>query len=279
MNVKQSKDFSISLSQNGFIDKTLDKYLINKTAKCSTPSGNDLFNISKDSPELSDKRPYLSCIMSLMYLARLTRPDILMPVTFLASRSHIATEEDFKKLQRILEYLNGTKNKGMHIKCNSLEPSADCDASYGIHSDGKSHTGFIIMLGLAVILVKSAKQKVTALSSTDAEIIALCDCVKTLVWITNLLQEITDYKGTAIIKQDNKSAVWLTTEPTRYRRSKHLLTKISYIRDHIINKTVKLLVKKSAEMMSDGLTKPKQGHAFAEHCIRLVTEMQQNKKC
>ena len=42
------------------------------------------------------------------------------------------------------------------------------DASYGVHTDSKSHTGCIITLGKGAIYSKSATQKLNALSSTEA---------------------------------------------------------------------------------------------------------------
>jgi hypothetical protein len=48
--------------------------------------------------------------MTLMYIARLTRPDILLPVTYLASRSHMATTTDMAHVQKIVNYLTKTKD-------------------------------------------------------------------------------------------------------------------------------------------------------------------------
>jgi predicted nuclease of predicted toxin-antitoxin system len=259
----------VHLSQVGFLQNIIDKFLVDKSNKKETPSGNVLFE-TKDSEELKDKNKYLSCIMSLMYLARLTRPDILLPVTFLASRSHIATLDDFNKLQRVLAYLNHTSKKVLTLECKDLKLFCCCDASYGVHKDRKSHTGFLLKLGGALINSGSVKQKHTAISSTDAEIIALAEATKTIIWVTNLLKEITDFDSVAEIAQDNRSAIWLTTEPSKAKRSKHLLTKIAFIKEQINNGTMKILQKRSKEMMSDGLTKPLQGSSFSFHTMSLV---------
>jgi hypothetical protein len=157
------------------------------------------------------------------------------------------------------------------LECTDLKLFCCCDASYGVHKDGKSHTGFLLKLGGALINSRSVKQKLTAISSTDAEIIALAEATKTIIWISNLLKEITtDYNTPAVISQDNRSAIWLTTEPSKCKRSKHLLTKIAFIKEQIANETMKILPKRSKEMMSDGLTKPLQGSSFAFHMMGLV---------
>lgn len=97
---------SITLSQFGLIDGLLEKFQDNSsTLKVSSPAANDLFDVDNNSPRLDGREGFLSIIMTLMYLARLTRPDLLLPVTFLASRTHCATQQDFQKLKRVLKYL------------------------------------------------------------------------------------------------------------------------------------------------------------------------------
>ncbi len=200
--------------------------------------------------------------MTLMYLARLTRPDLLLPVTFLASRTHCATQQDFQKLKRVLRYLKQTRNKVMTIACKGIELSCSCDASYGIHSDGRSHTGYYLLMGKSFLFAKSVKQKVTALSSTDAEIIALANALQTIVWIKNIMVSLRMYKGPVLVEQDNKAAIWLSSEPSKFKRSKHLLVKLAFIRELIALQIMKLVYTGTLDIGSDVLTKPKQGQTY-----------------
>ena len=110
-----------------------------------------------------------------MYLARLTRPDLLLPVTYPASKFYCATTEDLKKAERILYYLVYTRDLGITIRCEGLQLKCLCDASYGVDDDGRSHTGYTITLGdkRSYICARSGKQKPTATSSTDAEVIVM----------------------------------------------------------------------------------------------------------
>jgi len=227
------------------------------------------------------KKEYLSIVMALMYLARLTRADILLPVTYLATRSHIATSSDFDKLSRVLWYLNGTRNKIIEIKCDKLKLIAYCDASYGSHSDGKSHTGYWITMGTnnSYLAAKSGKQKLTAISSTDAEILALTDVVKTILWLSALLKEITTIrnipKESAIIYQDNKSAIWISTEKSKQRRSRHILIKTTYIKEKIINGDIILEYLSTDTMVADVLTKPLQGEKFKQFIDRIMKTIEE----
>jgi hypothetical protein len=130
--------------------------------------------------------------MQLMYLARLTRPDVLLPVTFLATRSNKATRKDMRSVQQVINYLVNTIDVGINICCTELQFFIMADASYGIHEDGKGHTGYLIGFGRALSYLHacSAKQKTISHSSTDAEIVAFFDCLKLSVWTRNVLTEL-----------------------------------------------------------------------------------------
>jgi hypothetical protein len=53
-------------------------------------------------------KEYLALIMSLMYVARLSRPDILLAITFVATHSNRANEADLSEAKRVLRYLRDT---------------------------------------------------------------------------------------------------------------------------------------------------------------------------
>ena len=53
--------------------------------------------------EKVDRFEYLSVAMSTMYLARLTRADILFPTVYLATKSQSPTKSDYIKLCRVLK--------------------------------------------------------------------------------------------------------------------------------------------------------------------------------
>jgi hypothetical protein len=151
MNITRSSDKkTIQVNHVGKIQELLKTHLVDIAPIATTPATDKLCQVSKPSEinqplNSEEKKKYLSIVMSLMYIARLTRPDILLAVTFLSSRSHCAHQEDIKKLQRVLRYLKGTMNKSITINCTSLQLNCHCDASFALHSDGLSHTGYFIL--------------------------------------------------------------------------------------------------------------------------------------
>jgi hypothetical protein len=160
----------ILLTQKGLVLKIAERYPNAKGKKPRAPSATTLLDPPKENtPDavLVDQREYLSIVMQLMYLARLTRPDVLLPVTYLATRSNKASVKDMKSVQQVIDYLAGTIDIGVNINCRDLQLFIMADASYGIHSDGKGHSGYMISTGkeLSYLHARSAKQKTISHSS------------------------------------------------------------------------------------------------------------------
>jgi hypothetical protein len=193
LSIKRSQDGkTFDLSQLGLVDKVIEQYLKPEDKTCvSTPAADALF--STEQTVLSEpvsSSLYLSMIMTLMYLARLFRPDIFLAVTYLATRSHCATKEDWKSGLKVIRYLRGTREESLTLHCTSLDISIICDASYATHTDGKSHSGYAITCGTrqSMILCRSNKQKLVAQSSTEAEIFAMTDALKQAFWLREVIR-------------------------------------------------------------------------------------------
>jgi hypothetical protein len=272
----------IKLSQRGLIDKVIERYP--KTAgdqhKYYSPASDELFDVTTSSETRTiapaEKTDFLSGLMTLMYIARLTRPDLLMPVTFLASRTHCATDRDVGHLHRVIRYMENTKDMGIHIFCESLQVHCKCDAAFAAHSphdQAKGHTGFVLGLGrgMSYLHSRSGKQKTASTSSTDAEIIALCEALKMCVWMREIIRElgITSLEE-IVIQQDNKSVIMMSSESTTMKRSKHLSTKLTYIKSLVLAGAVKLEYLNTADMTADVLSKPLHGEAFYKHVTDLL---------
>mmetsp|Transcript_19967 Transcript_19967/g.33422 ORF Transcript_19967/g.33422 Transcript_19967/m.33422 type:complete len:532 (-) Transcript_19967:698-2293(-) len=272
MGIERSSDGKhIKLTQLGLVERIVDEYASDLAESRSsratnrTPAGPDLFEESPDSERIDSKK-YLRLVMTLMYLARLTRPDILQPVTYLASRAAVATKDDWNKCLRIVRYVAATKWIGIVLCCTLLQILVWCDAAFGSHSDGKGHSGFNIGLGTSYLHARSAKQKVGSTSSTESEIIAKVEALKMAVWLRELLRELNLVPLQPIkLFQDNQSAILVVTQTGRQKQTKHLLTKIGFVRDLVTSGAVIVEYLSTLKMIADMLTKPLQGPQFRAH--------------
>ena len=259
-----------SISQHGCIEDLLIKYHVNNCKPVDNPCAYNFMEDNDASPEC-DKSNFLSLCMSLMYIARMTRPDILFAVSYLATKSSRPTEEHFQKLRRVLSYLKGTAGKKMVMNNSDLSLNIYADASYGIHHDGKSHTGIKIAIGNDPIFVRSSKQHCVSLSSTEAELIALTDAITYLEWIEKIFAElrVNLLKPTRVF-QDNQSAIHMVNNDFKFKNTKHMTVKVYYARQLVQEKRILLRYLPSTEMSADLLTKPLNTKQFVKLVAKFV---------
>ena len=120
-------------------------------------------------------------VMKVMWLARISRPDIMVAVTTLARHITRWSSNDDKRASRLFGYLAATLDYA-HIMCIKDPPaklwlSLYVDSDFGSSSDMKSTSGFVLALqvpnSFAVILWGSKAQKAVSRSTTEAEFVAL----------------------------------------------------------------------------------------------------------
>lgn len=160
----------------------------------------------------------------------------------------------------------------------SLRIVASCDAFYGAHSNGKGHTGFVVSAGdsWSFLHARSGKQSVGGTSSTDCEVIALSECIKFCIWMRNVLCDMNIVSLSPIeIEQDNRSCIALIKADGPVRRSKHLLSKIAFIRDQHRSGILTLRWIPSTDILSDLLTKPLQGSPLFQKGGKLLNTISQ----
>ena len=128
------------ISQSGYIDELQKKYRIMDSAACNSPyTTNFLTHDANCDP--CDKAEFLSLVMSMMFIARMTRPDILFSIVYLATKSTCPSNADIEKGLRVRNYLVSTSTYGILITGGSMQLSMSVDASHGLHCDGKGHSG------------------------------------------------------------------------------------------------------------------------------------------
>ena len=253
---------SVTVTQKNFVDELLDNYKVTGTVK--TPAS---LEILKDTSAGTPVKPgvYLSLIMSLMYLGKRTRPDILFAVSYLATKSAAPTSVHMKHAQRILKYLNGSRELGITLSADKMfNVNIYGDSSYNIHSDGKGHTGVMVSFGGGPLLVESNKQPTTAKSSTVAELIALNVSADIALWINRMLNAF-GYEGkySTTLYQDNLSTKIMAENGFgNFKRNRYLRPKYFFVKEHLDNKEFKIKYLPTKEMVADILTKPIVGRLF-----------------
>ena len=248
--------------------------LIGIKGKAPTPAEDNLFKIDDKSEPLDVEQKALlhSNVMALMFMAKRSRPDILLAVSFLTTRVLNPTQQDMSKLMRVMRYLNATRGKHVVLKPDdTIKVTAFIDASYAPHPDAKSHAGAFITLGTGPIYVRSSKTKLVLKSSTEAELVALSDMAGELVWTRSFLIGQGLKIGPVLTYQDNKSTIILAERGKNHSpRTKHIAVRYFFIKDRIEQGDIALEYLPTAKMIADLLTKPLQGEQFRTLCAALL---------
>jgi hypothetical protein len=203
-------------------------------------------------------------VARLLYLAKRTRPDILLTVSFLTTRVQAPTEQDMVKLERSLRYLNSTRQLGIRLQYDPSNPlQAYVDASYGVHEDFRSHTGMVISLGSGPIDTRSTKQKINTKSSTEAELVGLSDMTSKVIWHREFLRNQGIPQPPAPIFQDNMSTMALAENGrSNSDRTRHVSIRYFWLKDRINNQEIEVKYCPTNNMIADVLTKPLLGDNF-----------------
>jgi hypothetical protein len=265
MNLEMTEN-GIELDMIAYVDKCIKDRTFSR--KVASPATDDLFDLPSDSTPLAeeDSKHFHSDVAKLLYLAKRTRGEILTAVSHLSSRVLAPTEDDQRKLDRILNYLWSTKEKKMLLKKGGdVNIEVFIDASYGIHADGSSRTGMSIMMGGASIANWSSKQKLVTKSSTEAEIVGLSDGLTNALWMREMLLAQGYTLPPTVIHQDNEGVIKIIQKGRSPKhRTRHLNVRHFFARDREKSGDIKLMYKPTSEMVADLFTKPLNGWQFAE---------------
>ncbi|KAK6143111.1 hypothetical protein DH2020_023459 [Rehmannia glutinosa] len=262
----------VSYTQNGmFIGQK--KYVEDILRKANMIEAKGLSSPMVASPTLSkhqgqpfnDGTLYRQMVGALQY-ATIIRPDISYSVNKCSQFMQCPLDNHWKALKRILRYLSGTRDYGIHItKSNNLQLSAFTDADWGSDiDDRKSTTGLCVFLGSNIISWSSKKQRTVARSSTEAEYRSLASVTCDVLWLRSLLKElnIPQQKPTTVWV-DNIGAVLLSVNPIHHSRTKHVEIDIHFIREKVEDKSISVHHIPAVDQIADILTKPLNGQFYA----------------
>ncbi|KMQ82746.1 retrovirus-related pol polyprotein from transposon tnt 1-94, partial [Lasius niger] len=173
--------------------------------------------------EEMSKIPYRSLIGSLMYLATSTRPDIAYAVSALGQYNSDYGLEHWKAAKRVLRYLQGTKHFKLVFKKTNKPLVGFADADWGADVDHRrSYTGYVFQMANTAISWMSRKQKSVAMSSTEAEYVALSEAAKEAVHLRAFLSGIIGKQPATTIYNNNQGAGNMARNPVLHGRAKHI---------------------------------------------------------
>lgn len=246
----------VTLDQEQYIDELLSRFNMMECKPVSTPMENNL-KLIKSEKQDDTKFPYQQLIGGLMYLAVLTRPDISFCISYLSQFNNCFNESHWKCAKRVLRYLKGTKDHGlMFTKTENLKLEGFVDADWAADIvDRKSFTGFCFKLSDSLVSWECKKQGSVALSSTEAEYVAISEASREAIYLYNMFGELVGNTKCITIFNDNQSAHKLCCNPALHKRAKHIDIRYHFVREAISNHFVNIKYLQTNDMPADILTK------------------------
>ena len=213
---------------------------------------------ARDSDKRANQALYPSAVGCLLYPSTRTRPDIAFAVNNVAKYCSDPTEEHWTAVKRILRYGKGTRDLGLlYTNDKPKECVGYSDADWGGDADDhKSTSGYLFQIGTTAVTWRSKKQTCVALSTGEAEYIALSSAIQEAIWLRELTTELVkEPTKSTVIYEDNQSAISMARNPQFHGRTKHIGIKYHYIREEVNHRRVELIYCLTEDMIADVLTK------------------------
>ena len=274
----------VIVTQETYAEQLLVQADMQKCKSVDTPFPPDINFTEADSEDKLDAQlasKYRSLVGGLLYLARGTRPDLAVGVNILSRYVSKAGKRHYAALRHMLRYIRGTTSQGLRYwgkrrqerllsgensyvsklqmasLRNTLIGFSDADWASNDRQSRRSISGFVFLLNGAAVTWKTKRQASVALSTCEAEYMALVEAVKESIWLRRLLADLKLQQGqSTVIAEDNQAAIKLTEHDVFHERSKHIDIRYHFTREKIQEQVVKLVYCKTGDMVADAMTKP-----------------------
>jgi hypothetical protein len=272
-----NNDNAVSICQEAYINKVLKNTGMTDCHPLSTPA------IARDTgstaqTQKADATNYRSITGMLLHAHNCTRADISFATVQVCRYMNEPTTENMQEAKRILRYLKGcsaaaiTFKKKLATDKASIQPIGYSDASWGEDlTTRRSISGYAFFIGTGPVAWNSKLQHTVALSSAEAEYIALSAAVQEATWLTTFINELGFKQEPTKIFVDSQAAKAIAENPVHQARTKHIDIRHHFIRDQVTQGKVNLEWCSTQEQTADIFTKPLKRELFKKHAENLLT--------
>ena len=251
----------IEMSQSKYVEKILSRFNMSDCKPKAIPCelGANKASTADDS-EFENVNLYREIVGSLIYLMTCTRPDLCYIVTHLSQHLSKPMKLHYGMAKQVLRYLKGTQCRCLKfVKGTQLKLEGYSDSDWAMSDDRRSISGYAFKLCSESSLIswKSKKQSIVALSSCEAEYVALATATQEAKFLRQLLADLMDLPCKNVCMYvDNQGAIALANNPVHHKRTKHIDVKYHYVRLEVQNGVVKLIYVPTEYNVADVFTKP-----------------------
>ena len=269
---------TLELRQTEYIDKFLKRFGFFDSNGEATPMASGTVISKEDccngdhelTKQYKDKHfDVRAAAASMLYATICTRPDAAFAVKETCKIMADPGPKHVSIVKRILKYFRRTRTKGLKYTAVAGEvlgtfaadliAAAWADASFADDVDSRRSTqGFVAKLLGGAIAWFSQTQKCITLSTTEAELYALSDAIKEVIYIRSTLAHLGfPQTQPTVIWEDNAAVVATANNPGKnHGKLKHVTTRVKYVQEHVLEiQTVEVEKEADETMSADILTK------------------------
>ena len=268
---------TISIDQQHYIEKITERFDLENSPPSKTPMKPTLTLTASQAPatNMELQKRYQSMVGSLMYAMLGSRPDICFAVSKLSQFGSNPDQNHMAAAIRVFQYLKTTATLRLTYNgTNRSELLGWCDADWASDPDTcRSTTGYIFQVNSGAVAWGTRKQRTVALSSTEAEYMALTEVLKHTLWTLQVLRNLRfDCDLPITIFDDSKGARDISANSVEHQRTKHIDIRYHFIREKVQDKTIELTEVKSSENIADIFTKalPEPAHVTFTRKLGLI---------
>ena len=257
------EDGSVSMDQKQYLENVLVKFGMNECKPRSTPCElKPSTYYENDDQTIIDEPEYRAIVGSLIYAMTCTRPDLSWVVTKLSQHLSRPTTGDWALLKQVMRYIKGTINYKLNfMKHDKLQLVGYSDADWASsEEDRRSTTGYYFCLNNVgpAISWKSRKQPTVALSTCEAEYMALAETTQEAIYLKQVILDLNEdvVVEPILLFGDNQGSLAVVKNPVKHNRTKHIDIKYHFIRDYFNSNIIDITYVPSEENVADAMTKP-----------------------
>lgn len=239
MRINQSTNGDrIEVNQSAYIREMLAKFNMTDCNPISTPVDPNQELTKGMSPKTKEEAdemagiPYQEAVGSILYLVQCTRPDLAFAVNNVSRFNQNPGKAHWSAVKRIFRYLKGTVDKQLVYRSaanSDVRGFSDADFSNDI-DDRRSCTGYVFVVQGGAVSWSSKRQHTVAVSTTEAEYMALSHASQEAIYLKNFREELGLNSNQQItLYCDNKSVINLSQNDIFHPRTKHIDVKHHFI--------------------------------------------------
>jgi len=279
---QDQKDYSVTISQQTYIKKLLEKFVpgydanaIKHSMPCNIVTFNSLRPAETDEErEAAADLPYLQLIGSLLYNSTMVHPEISYHMSVLCSCMHDPTMECYSAAISLLQYIGHTSDHVLHFTGkttvpegidSSLRPNIKQNAGLVAYSDaswhqpdelGRNMFGYVVYLYGGPISFCSKRMNVIARSSAEAEYAAAAATCQEVMFVRYVLADLgITINGPVVLCVDNQAAIKIAQNIGVTKHTKHFADAIHFFRHQCEHGVVIPTYVNTTFQRADGFTK------------------------